>query len=200
MFTISSQYLYFCCAMPKNRLHFAQCFGEFLNILIYICSKLPWSRVLGECPSSAALRGMVGEPTPRGLKSIWAASCVHLTSSLPTVTVLHLLHVNLLSSTAMPQGMLNWRSDKWFGVQRLQGVNPVLITLCTRIPDKSVSPHPHQNDIQMECVELDPLPANGLHLQHLLPKRAKLLGIRRKKQSLLLSVNFALIFLNYFLT
>ena len=35
--------------------------------------------------------------------------------------------------------MLHWKSDKWFGIQRVQGVNPTLITLCTKIPDKSVT-------------------------------------------------------------
>ncbi|CAB3373467.1 Hypothetical predicted protein [Cloeon dipterum] len=29
-----------------------------------------------------------------------------------------------------------WRDDKWFGLQRVQGVNPVLITLCKEIPAK----------------------------------------------------------------
>ncbi|CAL4102967.1 unnamed protein product, partial [Meganyctiphanes norvegica] len=29
-----------------------------------------------------------------------------------------------------------WQQDEWFGSQRLQGVNPVIIKLCTEIPDK----------------------------------------------------------------
>ncbi|XP_059482281.1 polyunsaturated fatty acid 5-lipoxygenase-like [Neocloeon triangulifer] len=34
-----------------------------------------------------------------------------------------------------------WKDDKWFGLQRVQGVDPVLITLCKSIPEKlAVSP------------------------------------------------------------
>ncbi|XP_054721720.1 polyunsaturated fatty acid 5-lipoxygenase-like [Uloborus diversus] len=29
-----------------------------------------------------------------------------------------------------------WNEDRWFGLQRIQGVNPVLIKLCTKIPKK----------------------------------------------------------------
>ncbi|XP_072174570.1 polyunsaturated fatty acid 5-lipoxygenase-like [Diadema setosum] len=35
----------------------------------------------------------------------------------------------------VPTGMHNWRSDKEFGYQRLKGVNPTQIRLCTKIPD-----------------------------------------------------------------
>ncbi|MCL4139875.1 UNVERIFIED_CONTAM: hypothetical protein GTU68_035281 [Idotea baltica] len=29
-----------------------------------------------------------------------------------------------------------WRTDEWFGIQRLQGVNPYLLSLCKEIPEK----------------------------------------------------------------
>ncbi|XP_076316229.1 allene oxide synthase-lipoxygenase protein-like isoform X3 [Tachypleus tridentatus] len=35
-----------------------------------------------------------------------------------------------------PECIKYWTEDKWFGLQRLQGANPILITLCTEIPSK----------------------------------------------------------------
>ncbi|XP_022255737.1 allene oxide synthase-lipoxygenase protein-like isoform X2 [Limulus polyphemus] len=35
-----------------------------------------------------------------------------------------------------PKCVQYWTDDKWFGLQRVQGANPVLITLCTEIPSK----------------------------------------------------------------
>ncbi|XP_053396782.1 polyunsaturated fatty acid lipoxygenase ALOX15B-like [Mercenaria mercenaria] len=35
-----------------------------------------------------------------------------------------------------PSNLNRWRKDELFGMQRLMGVNPVLIRLCTKIPDK----------------------------------------------------------------
>ncbi|XP_043214572.1 allene oxide synthase-lipoxygenase protein-like isoform X1 [Amphibalanus amphitrite] len=40
------------------------------------------------------------------------------------------------NSLGEPNAMQYWSSDRWFGLQRLQGVNPVMIQLCTSIPDK----------------------------------------------------------------
>lgn len=34
------------------------------------------------------------------------------------------------------QGALNWRSDEEFGNQRVAGVNPTRIVLCTSLPEK----------------------------------------------------------------
>ncbi|GAB6033440.1 hypothetical protein CHUAL_013326 [Chamberlinius hualienensis] len=39
-------------------------------------------------------------------------------------------------SLGEPQCMTHWKDDWWFGIQRLQGCNPVLIRLCEEIPDK----------------------------------------------------------------
>lgn len=39
-------------------------------------------------------------------------------------------------SLGEPQCMGHWKEDWWFGIQRLQGCNPVLIRLCEEIPDK----------------------------------------------------------------
>ncbi|KAG8229787.1 hypothetical protein J437_LFUL005868 [Ladona fulva] len=36
----------------------------------------------------------------------------------------------------MPKAANYWMEDEWFGAQRVQGVNPVLITLCRKIPSK----------------------------------------------------------------
>lgn len=36
----------------------------------------------------------------------------------------------------MPNAANYWTDDEWFGIQRLQGANPVLITHCKEIPDK----------------------------------------------------------------
>ncbi|XP_022248316.1 allene oxide synthase-lipoxygenase protein-like [Limulus polyphemus] len=35
-----------------------------------------------------------------------------------------------------PECIKYWTEDKWFGLQRIQGANPILITLCTEIPSK----------------------------------------------------------------
>ncbi|XP_076352240.1 allene oxide synthase-lipoxygenase protein-like isoform X2 [Tachypleus tridentatus] len=35
-----------------------------------------------------------------------------------------------------PKCVKYWTEDKWFGLQRVQGANPVLISLCTEIPSK----------------------------------------------------------------
>lgn len=39
-------------------------------------------------------------------------------------------------SLGEPRCLECWNDDKWFGSQRIQGVNPVLIKLCTTIPEK----------------------------------------------------------------
>ncbi|XP_023237606.1 allene oxide synthase-lipoxygenase protein-like [Centruroides sculpturatus] len=39
-------------------------------------------------------------------------------------------------SLGEPNGMIYWNEDIWFGLQRIQGVNPVLIQLCKEIPSK----------------------------------------------------------------
>ncbi|XP_067141775.1 allene oxide synthase-lipoxygenase protein-like [Centruroides vittatus] len=39
-------------------------------------------------------------------------------------------------SLGEPNGMMHWNEDIWFGLQRIQGVNPVLIQLCKEIPSK----------------------------------------------------------------
>ncbi|XP_071453079.1 polyunsaturated fatty acid 5-lipoxygenase-like [Hetaerina americana] len=45
------------------------------------------------------------------------------------------------SQLYMPKAANLWMEDEWFGMQRVQGVNAVLITLCKKIPDKlGVSP------------------------------------------------------------
>ncbi|XP_046394318.1 polyunsaturated fatty acid 5-lipoxygenase-like [Ischnura elegans] len=40
------------------------------------------------------------------------------------------------SQLYMPKVANMWMDDEWFGRQRVQGVNPVLITLCQEIPEK----------------------------------------------------------------
>ncbi|XP_037075252.1 LOW QUALITY PROTEIN: polyunsaturated fatty acid 5-lipoxygenase-like [Pollicipes pollicipes] len=40
------------------------------------------------------------------------------------------------NSLGEPAAMQFWSTDRWFGLQRVQGVNPVMITLCDAIPDK----------------------------------------------------------------
>ncbi|GFW68183.1 allene oxide synthase-lipoxygenase protein [Trichonephila clavipes] len=39
-------------------------------------------------------------------------------------------------SLGEPACLEYWNEDRWFGLQRVQGVNPVLIKLCTQIPHK----------------------------------------------------------------
>lgn len=39
-------------------------------------------------------------------------------------------------SLGEPACLESWNEDRWFGLQRIQGVNPVLIKLCTKIPEK----------------------------------------------------------------
>ncbi|EDV27172.1 uncharacterized protein TRIADDRAFT_50085 [Trichoplax adhaerens] len=38
------------------------------------------------------------------------------------------------TSLDIPMGMYRWKEDNYFGKQRVQGVNPVLVKLCTEIP------------------------------------------------------------------
>lgn len=42
-------------------------------------------------------------------------------------------------SMELPLGAKYWNNDLWFGTQRVQGCNPVLIRLCRKIPPKYVS-------------------------------------------------------------
>ncbi|XP_077519129.1 polyunsaturated fatty acid 5-lipoxygenase-like isoform X2 [Amblyomma americanum] len=39
-------------------------------------------------------------------------------------------------SLGEPRCLDHWNEDRWFGLQRVQGVNPYLITLCKAIPEK----------------------------------------------------------------
>ncbi|XP_064481893.1 polyunsaturated fatty acid 5-lipoxygenase-like isoform X2 [Ornithodoros turicata] len=39
-------------------------------------------------------------------------------------------------SLGEPKSLDHWNEDRWFGLQRVQGVNPFLIQLCTEIPEK----------------------------------------------------------------
>lgn len=39
-------------------------------------------------------------------------------------------------SLGEPKSLDHWNEDRWFGLQRVQGVNPFLIKLCTEIPGK----------------------------------------------------------------
>ncbi|XP_075544217.1 polyunsaturated fatty acid 5-lipoxygenase-like isoform X2 [Dermacentor variabilis] len=39
-------------------------------------------------------------------------------------------------SLGEPRCLDHWNEDRWFGLQRVQGVNPFLITLCKAIPEK----------------------------------------------------------------
>ncbi|XP_076063715.1 polyunsaturated fatty acid 5-lipoxygenase-like isoform X3 [Oratosquilla oratoria] len=38
-------------------------------------------------------------------------------------------------SLGEPYPMRRWKEDRWFGLQRVQGVNPVIIQLCTSLPE-----------------------------------------------------------------
>lgn len=94
-------------------------------------------------------------------------------------------------SLGEPRCLESWNEDHWFGMQRVQGVNPVMIKLCTEIPEKfGVTPEMVKSFLEDYTLE-EAIEKKKIFIVDL----AILEGISAR-EGLQLCIPFALFFLN----